>query len=147
MAKSFDHNHRVVRPQSDECLTADRIQALLEDAISPAESAVVEEHLSTCEHCRTHLEKDFGVPQWWPGAAIIVSSQLCEALIRRSFGAWNSSIAIYGLALGTTMIAVGVLGWGYSTTPLSENGPALGSPPASDAPLSNPVIGAERSTP
>jgi hypothetical protein len=48
------------------------------------------------------------------GGAIIMSSQLCEALIRRSFGAWDSSIVIYGLALGTTMIAVGVLGWGYT---------------------------------
>ncbi len=47
------------------------------------------------------------------GASIIVSSQLCEAMIRRSFNAWDSSIFIYGLSLGTTMIAVGMLGWGY----------------------------------
>ncbi len=68
MAKSIDHNHRLLQAQSADCPTTDRIQALLEDSLSPAESAAVEEHLSTCEHCRTQLEAEFGVPQWWSAA-------------------------------------------------------------------------------
>jgi serine/threonine protein kinase len=68
MAKSIDPSRRAIHPPSDECLTVQRIQALLDDSLSPAEAVVVEEHLSTCNHCRTHLEAEFGEPRWWPVA-------------------------------------------------------------------------------
>jgi len=68
MAKSIEHTDCQLLPPSKDCLTTEQIQTLLEDLVSPQESAAIENHLSTCEHCRTQLEAEFGVPEWWSAA-------------------------------------------------------------------------------
>jgi hypothetical protein len=55
------------------------------------------------------------------GSVTIVSSQTCEALIRRNFNAWDSSIVILGLILGTVIITIGLFGWCYTLLTRSDS--------------------------
>ncbi len=80
MAKSIEPPDCQLQPPSKDCLTTEQIQSLLLDLVSPR-ICRGRNHLSTCEYCRTQLEAEFGVPEWWSAAKESLSeSPLNESL-------------------------------------------------------------------
>lgn len=51
--------------QSVSCLKPLEVDSLLEGDLTPEELALAEEHLASCENCRSAIEQAIGSEQWW----------------------------------------------------------------------------------
>ncbi len=50
---------------STTCLQRDEVQSFVAGEMTPAGIAETEEHLTTCDGCRTAIEREIGDRQWW----------------------------------------------------------------------------------
>ncbi|MBL8817262.1 MAG: protein kinase [Planctomyces sp.] len=97
---------------STECLEASQVDSLLLGNLTPEEYQAVQDHLESCETCRTRVETTIGPEQWWSDVQSVLrshSSLHAAASLRAAGGFRVEEVNADAASLGETRLRESVL--------------------------------------